>query len=275
VIGVMLSDFRNPFFTDVIDGISTAAREAQYRALFNTGDLSGSGETVAIETLLQLRVDGLILAGTVVDAETIERVAADVPLVLASRKSPTELADSVVTDDVAGAGLAVDHLVTLGHRRIAHITGGDGAGAADRSRGFEAAMARHGLGAGTTVVTGDFTEAGGIVGMKQILTLASRPTAVFVANDQAAIGALRALSEAGLGVPLDMSLIGYDDTYLAAFEHINLTSIHQEPEQMGREAVRLLLERTDGQRSEPRQVTLMPRLTVRDSTAAPTVGDPV
>jgi DNA-binding LacI/PurR family transcriptional regulator len=267
VIGVMLSDFHNPFFTDVIDGISVAAREAEYRALFNTGDLSVPGEALAIETLLQLRVDGLILAGTVVSDETIERVASDVPLVLASRRSPTDLADSVVTDDVAGASIAIDHLVELGHRRIAHITGGDGAGAADRRRGFEEAMAKHSLGDGAIIVAGDYTEAGGIVGMTEILDLNPRPTAVFAANDQAAIGALRVLSEAGLRVPEDMSLIGYDDTYLASFEHISLTSVHQEPEQMGREAVRLLLERTDGERTDSRHVILMPRLTVRESTA--------
>jgi LacI family transcriptional regulator len=105
--------------------------------------------------------------------------------------------------------------------------------------------------------------------MTEVLDLTPRPTAVFVANDQAAIGALRVLSEAGLEVPRDMSLIGYDDTYLASFEHISLTSIHQEPEQMGREAVRLLLERTDEGRTDSRHVTLMPRLTVRESTAQP------
>ncbi len=119
------------------------------------------------------------------------------------------------------------------------------------------------------MVDGDFTEAGGIAGMEEILSSPRPPTAVFVANDQAAIGALRVLSEAGMLVPDQMSVIGYDDTYLAAFEHINLASVHQEPVEMGRKSVRLLLERTDHGRTEPRHLTLKPRLVVRGSTSPP------
>jgi DNA-binding LacI/PurR family transcriptional regulator len=269
VVGVMLSDIQNPFFTDVIDGISAAAKEFDYRALFNTGALSTDGEVTAIETFLQLRVDGLILVGTIVDEATIDQVASDTPLVLASRDSASKLADSVATDDVAGASLAVDHLVGAGHRRIAHVNGGTGAGAAERLLGFVTTMERHGLEGEAMAVDGDYTEAGGIAGMEQILSAGRLPTAVFVANDQAAIGAIRVLTEAGMRIPEDMSVIGYDDTYLAAFEHIDLTSVHQEPVGMGREAVRLLLERTDQGRTEARHVILKPRLTVRGSTAPP------
>ena len=269
VIGVLLSDLHNPFFTSVIDGISAAAQDFDYRALFNTGNRSREGETLAIETLLQLRVEGLILAGTVIDEETIDRVAAETHLVLASRTSPSRLADTIATDDLAGAGLAVDHLVELGHRRIAHITGGDGAGAEERHQGFLSAMARHGLIDRAMVVEGDYTEEGGIAGMEQVLSSPHVPTAVFVANDQAALGTLRILTAAGMDVPGDMSVIGYDDTYLAAFEHIDLTSVHQETVEMGREAVRLLLERTDRGRTKPRHLLLQPRLTIRGSTGRP------
>lgn len=130
-------------------------------------------------------------------------------------------------------------------------------------------MDGRGLKAEATLVEGHYSEAGGIAGMKRVLWVPPRPTAVFVANDQAAIGALRVLAEAGLEAPKDMSVIGYDDTYLAAFEHIDLTSVHQEPVLMGREAVRLLLERTDQGRTEARHVTLQPGLTARGSTAPP------
>lgn len=270
VVGVLLSDLHNPFFTALIDGISAAAEEFDYRALFNTGNRTSSGEVVAIETMLQLRVDGLILAGTVIDEATVNQIAADTNLVLASRRSTSELVDSVATDDLAGARLAVDHLVGLGHRRIAHVTGGGGAGAAARCDGFLASMAAHGLDAGEAIVAeGSYTEAGGIAGMEEILGGAEAPSAVFVANDQAAIGALRVLAEAGMSVPEDMSVIGYDDTYLAAFEHIDLTSVHQDTFEMGRTAVRLLLDRTDSGRTTARHLTLEPRLTVRGSTGPP------
>lgn len=269
VIGVLLSDLHNPFFTSVIDGVSAAAHEHEYRALFNTGNRSQTGEAAAIETLLQLRVEGLILAGTVVDEATIDRVAADTHVVLASRTSPSRLADTVATDDLAGAGLAVDHLVELGHRRIGHITGGAGAGAQERLDGFLNSMGRHQLESGAVVTEGNYTEEGGIAGMSELLSSPRPPTAVFVANDQAALGALRVLSASGMQVPRDMSVIGYDDTYLAAFEHIDLTSVHQEAAEMGREAVRLLLERTDRGRTKPRHLLLQPRLTVRGSSGPP------
>lgn len=269
VFGVLLSDLHNPFFTEVIDGISASAEEAGYRALFTTGNRTSSGETVAIETLLQLRVDGLILAGTVVDEDTLDRVAIDTDVVLASRKASSRLADSVVTDDLTGSKLAVDHLVELGHRRIGHITGGTGAGAQERLRGFAETVAVNGLADEARVVEGDYTESGGIRGMEKMLASSPTPTAVFVANDQAAIGALRVLAGANMRVPEDMSVIGYDDTYLAAFEHINLTSVHQEPFAMGRNAVQLLLDRIDQRRTEAQHLTLRPGLTVRGSTAPP------
>lgn len=269
VIGVTVSDLHNPFFTDVVDGISVAAEEAGYRALLNSGDRVGEREERAVETFLQLRTDGVILLGTVVDDAAIDRVGSETPLVLASRASRSKIVDSVVTDDVAGAGLAVDHLVGLGHAHIAHISGGSGAGARARATGFRAAMRRHGLADRARIVEGDYTEAGGIKGVDQLLEDGPPPTAVFAANDQAALGALRALSEAGLRVPEDVSVIGYDDTYLAAFEHIRLTSVHQQRVAMGRTALELLLERIDGGRTGSRHITLAPGLTVRGSTAAP------
>jgi DNA-binding LacI/PurR family transcriptional regulator len=269
LVGVMVSDLHNPFFTAVIDGIAAAAQANGYRALLNSGDRTSDGERDAVETLLQLRADGLILVGTVVSEELIDRVAADTHIVLASRQSTSRLADSIVTDDATGCRLAVDHLVALGHRRIGHVTGGSGAGAAERLRGFQAAMDRNGLLEHAMVADGSFTEAGGIAGVEALLSAAALPTAVFAANDQAAIGALRALASAGLRVPQDVSVVGYDDTYLAAFEHIDLTSVHQAAVEMGRESARLLIERTDGGRTKVRHVTMAPGLTVRGSTSRP------
>src|SRR5690606_26452409 len=132
-------------------------------------------EAEAIDTFLQLRTDGIILVGTVVDDETVERVAAETPLVLVSAETKSDKVDTVVTDDIAGAGLAVDHLVELGHRRIAHITGGTGAGAADRVRGFREAMERHGLAAEARIADGDYTEAGGIAGVDELFSSDPRP----------------------------------------------------------------------------------------------------
>lgn len=269
VIGVMVSDLANPFFIDVIAGATDAAREAEYRALVNTGGRDKDKEADAIDTLLRLQVDGIVLAGAIVDAAIIERVGAETPTVITNRASRSRVIDSVVLDDGAGTGLAVDHLVELGHRRIAHISGGKGAGARNRVSGYRRAMRRHGLEDRITVVPGSYTEQGGAHGARTLMNGASRPTAIIAPNDVAALGALEALTAGTLEVPADVSLVGFDDTYLAGLGHIDLTSVRQDARLMGAQAVRMLIERAEGHRSDTRHLVLDPTLTVRSSTAPP------
>ena len=144
LIGVMVSDLHNPYFTDVIDGIQTAARGSGYHALFNTGGRAAAEEDEALDALLQLRTDGIVMAGPVLAARRIEAVAASVPVVVVAKHSRSPAHDSITNDDRMGARIAVDHLVSLGHRRIAHVDGGRGAGSAQRRAGFLDAMSRHG-----------------------------------------------------------------------------------------------------------------------------------
>jgi len=269
VIGVMLSDLHNLFFVEVVDGIEAEALSAQYRALINTGSRLPEREWEAIETLLQLRTDGMILAGPVLPARRILAAAAAVPVVLAARASRWASVDSVANDDRAGARLAVDHLVSLGHRDIAHVDGGPGAGASARRTGYLDAMRHHGLGAEAVVAHGDFTEEGGADGIDRLLATGRRPTAVFVSNDLAAVGALHALEQHGLRVPQDISVVGYDNTSLAALGHISLSTIDQPRRQIGAIAVRLLLERLEEGRRRARHVIVPPSLVVRRTTAPP------
>jgi DNA-binding LacI/PurR family transcriptional regulator len=272
VIGVMVSDLHNPYFTEVIDGIEVAARAAGYRALFNSGERTAAGETEAIDTLLQLRTDGVVMAGPVLATRKIAHVAASVPVVVIAGHSRSPAHDSITNDDHLGAGLAVDHLVALGHRHIAHVDGGTGAGAAQRLAGFLEAMERHGLRTSATVVPGSFTEDGGREGVTALLRERDGVTGVFVANDLAAVGALDALHHQGLRVPEDVSLVGYDNIALAGLGHINLTTIDQPRREMGVTAVRLLLERRDEDRSTARHLVVPPSLVVRRSTGPPPKG---
>jgi DNA-binding LacI/PurR family transcriptional regulator len=269
VIGVMVSDLHNPYFIEVIDGIEGAARDAGYRALFNSGGRTTAGEAEAIDTLLQQRTDGVVMAGTVLDARRIAQVAASVPVVVVARNARSSAHDSITNDDRMGARLAVDHFVSLGHREIAHVDGGAGAGAPQRRSGFLRAMAGHGLERTATVVRGAFTEAGGREGVRALLRKRLRPTGIFVANDLAAVGALDALDEHGLRVPEDISLVGYDNIALAALGHIDLTTIDQPRREMGETAVGLLLERRDGDRRRARHLVVPPSLVVRGSTGPP------
>jgi DNA-binding LacI/PurR family transcriptional regulator len=269
VLGVMLSDLHNTFFADVLDGVAGRAGERGYKAMLNTGNRAASGEAAAIETLLELRSDGLILAAPRLDAARITEAARSVPVVLIARTITGNKVDCVTNDDPVGASLAVDHLVALGHTRIAHIDGGEGAGAEARKRGFVRTMRRHGLASYARTARGDYTEEGGAKGVAALLARGPRPTAIFAANDLSAIGALDALTRSGLRVPEDISLVGYDNTALAAIRHIDLTTIDQPREAMGRTAVDLLLERLERRRTAPRRVVMAPALVVRGTTGRP------
>jgi DNA-binding LacI/PurR family transcriptional regulator len=274
VIGVMVSDLHNPYFTEVIDGIEAAARASGYHSLFNSGERTAVGEAEAIDTLLQLRTDGVVMAGPVLATRKIAHVAASVPVVVVARHSRSPAHDSITNDDRMGARLAVDHLVGLGHRHIAHVDGGTGAGAAQRLAGFLEAMARHGLTTSAVVVPGSFTEEGGREGVTALLEERGPVTAVFVGNDLAAVGALDALDHHGLQVPEDVSLVGYDNIALAALGHINLTTIDQPRREMGVTAVQLLLERRDEDRRKARHLVVPPSLVVRGSTGPPPKSTP-
>jgi DNA-binding LacI/PurR family transcriptional regulator len=272
ILGVMISDLRNPFFGDVVSGIQTRAEELGYRVLFNTGDCVSKLEEAAIESLLELRADGLILAAPRVADEIIERACRVLPVVVLNRDTSSTLSDSVTNDNIAGASLVVEHLAALGHTRIAHIDGGTGAGANVRREGYLAAMRRLGLGENTLTIEGTFTENGGYLGAREFLKSSPLPTAIFAANDISAIGALRALEEAGLRTPADVSVVGYDNTSLAALPQISLTSVQQFGADNGRLGVECLIERIEGKRSTPRHEVHAPTLVVRTSTGPPPVA---
>lgn len=266
MVGVVVSDLSNPFFGDVVSGIQRRARELEYTVLFSTGDRQQDLEVEAIESLLELRVDGLILAGPRIEFETIEGFGRSAPLVVLHRPTADDWSDSVTNDDPAGAQIAVEHCASLGHTRIAHIDGGPGAGAQARREGYEQAMHRLGLERHILVVTGGFTEKPGRRGAQELLSRRPLPTAVFAANDLCALGALNAFEESGLTIPEDISLLGYDNTSVAALRHVSLTSIHQPSVRMGRMAVDRLFERIDKGRTEPRHDVVSPSLVVRDTT---------
>ncbi len=272
MLGVMISDLRNPFFGDVVSGIQIRAQELGYRVLFNTGDRVPKLEETAIESLLELRVDGLILAAPRVDDAIIERACLAVPVTVLNRDTSATCSDSVTNDNIAGASLAVEHCASLGHTRIAHIDGGTGAGADVRREGYLRTMRRLGLADDILTVDGAFTENGGYRAAHELLKQSVLPTAIFAANDISAIGALKALEEAGLRTPADISVVGYDNTSLAALPQISLTSVHQFGADIGRLGVDCVFECIEGTRSAPRHEVVAPTLVVRSSTAPPPRG---
>ena len=248
-------------------GIASEARTGGYRVLVEP--LSPNGGRYS-ELLLSQRVDGLIVSGPRTDDDELAALVADGFPIILQGTLPDVPAPSVDIDNRAGARAAVEHLIALGHRRIACITNAPLAytAAADRVSGYRDALDAAQVPFDAALVAeGAFDAASGHAAMTGLLTLADPVTAVFVASDIVAFGALRAIREAGLRVPADISVVGFDDIPLARHFDPPLTTIRLPANALGAAAGRALVDRLAGRPTSER--TLLPtELIVRESTAA-------
>jgi DNA-binding LacI/PurR family transcriptional regulator len=266
-LGLLINDLHNPYFPGVADGVKHAADRRGYRLLLNSAFLDDDDERAALETFIDFRVDGIILTGARLSAAVIERAAASTPIVVVSRPMRSNAIDTINNDDRLGATFAIEHLVELGHRHIWHIDGGRGAGSAQRRAGYEATMRKHGL--EPHVLAGAFTESSGAKAAQRAVRSGRPVTAIFAGNDLSALGALDAIDEAGLKVPDDISLVGYDNTFVAALRHVALTTVDQARERLGELAIEALIERIECGRTEAVHHVIAPSLVIRDTTAPP------
>jgi len=267
-VGVLLNDLRNPWFVDLLEGLNSRLHERGLRMLLGDGRLDRRVDEALTQAFLEMRVDGLVLVGTQPESAAITEAAGILPTVVAGSRDPAlSNVDVVANDDSRGTELAVDHLVSLGHRRIAHIAGSLGTVAALRGQGYLDTMRGHGLTG--RIEACDMTEYGGYRAAVRLLSASAdeRPTAIFAVNDIAGVGALSAADELGIAVPERLSVVGYDNTYLAQLRHLSLTSVDNASYEVGRQAAKALLARM-AEPGRPASVELIqPTLRVRGSSA--------
>jgi DNA-binding LacI/PurR family transcriptional regulator len=265
LLGVVFG-VQHAFHGDLVTGLYTAADRAGYE-LTLSAVTPDRDERRAVASLLQDRCEALVLLGPQASTSSLAELTARLPVVVVARAARHRALDVVRTADHEGLRQAVDHLVGLGHRRIVHIDGGRAPGAADRRRGYRDSMRHHDLDSEIRVLPGGLTEDDGAAAARALLELDPRPSAVTVFNDRCALGVLDVLQRAGLAVPGDISVVGYDDSHLARMSHVNLTTIAQDTEQITTLAVARAIDRLDGAPVTEREQVIPPHLVVRATTA--------
>jgi LacI family transcriptional regulator len=281
VIGVFLMtgeghpDLQHPFFHEVLvglrDTLGTHGYDLLLFASFQPGYGYGYGQHSYLQRCRHHRVDGAVLMGCPPDDPEVGRLTrSDLPCVGVDLELSGARAAYVSSDNVEGGRLPVAHLHDLGHRRIATIAGPlDTRPARDRLRGFRDGIAAAGLAYRDELVTyGDYYLDSGQAAARRLLAQRERPTALVAASDMMAVGAYRAAREAGLDVPGDLSVTGFDDIVLAAHLHPPLTTVRQDKAGLGAAAARALLQQIDGDAAAPPD-SLPVELVVRSSTAPP------
>ena len=267
VIGVLM-DVRSSFHAQLVEDVHEAAEQHGYDLVLSTVTRTRD-ERRAVETLLDSRCEALVLLGPDAPAARLGALARQVPVVAVGRPVSADGVDVVRAADDQGVAQAVDHLVDLGHRRIAYVDGGRGAIAVARRRGYEHAMRRRRLDAHLQVVDGNSGEGSGARAAPVLLGSDPIPTAVVTFNDAAAVGLLDALLRSGVDVPGAVSVVGYDDSPLSRLAHIDLTTVSQDGPELARQAVAAVVERLDGGRTEGREVVVAPQLVVRGTSGPP------
>jgi DNA-binding LacI/PurR family transcriptional regulator len=264
LLGVTM-DLLDTFQAELVGELQAAAIEHGYDLIVSTVSRT-QNEQRAVEALLELRTEALLLLGTGMPTATLSALGRHLPVVVIGRRVTSPTIDVVRAADDVGIGLAVDHLVDLGHRTIVHLDGGTGVIAADRRRGYRQAMRRHGLDQQARVITGAFTEQAGIRAAQALLAEGHLPTALVAVNDQSAIGLLGALAHAGVEVPASICVTGYDDSIMSRLTYVNLTTVSQDVKQQARHAVAAAIDRLDSGRTTPANTVLPPTLVVRGTT---------
>lgn len=285
-VGVILPDFANPVFNEIISGLNSILVPAGYATLIASTSNSDRTCKAAIHAFVKRDVDAIVVISQSLDVkETAQLAGCGLPVILVHRTpadwqtvhAPSSTFDYIGMDNAGGVRALVEHLAALGHRRLGFITGPlQSSAACERTRGFREGLAALGLDAAPElIVEGSYDFIAGMRSARTLLSLPQRPTAVIAANDLMAFGTMDVAQRMGLSVPKDLSIVGVDDVFFSAFPMISLTSARQPAIEIGESVGERLLERFAGDDLPPIAVTLPVEIIIRHSTApAPADIDP-
>ena len=268
-IGVIVPDIQNPLFPPIIRGLDDRLGEAGYTPLIANTDNDPVRERVDFEAMRTRAVDGFITATARLDHELLDEVATiGVPLVLVNRRVEDGSLPSASADDRAGVRLAVEHLVELGHTRIAHLAGPqDVSTGHQRFEGFKASMREAGLDPSLVRVGRAFTEPEGARLCEELMAAGDPVTAIVAGNDLMALGCYDVFAARGIDCPGQISVVGFNDMPFADRFAPPLTTVRIPHYEIGVAAAQLLLDRLQGKADGPSDIVLAPELVVRGSTA--------
>ncbi|HEY4368895.1 MAG TPA: substrate-binding domain-containing protein [Steroidobacteraceae bacterium] len=265
-IGVITQAIDSPFYGEGLRGIEHYLQQHGYAALFMSGNWNEQDEERCVAELLGRRVDGIIMFSGRLNDAALSAYAKKVPIVLSGRRLKAPGIFALPIDDQQGAVLATQHLIVLGHRRIAFIAGNlNHPDAVERLDGYRQALAQAGIAYDPKlVVPGDFHEEGGMEATLRLLSSPSKFTALFCVNDQTAYGACLALYRSGLSVPRDVSVVGFDDLHSSSYRVPPLTTVRQSIRVLGESSAEAMLQLLNNRRP---QISLpQVELVVREST---------
>ncbi len=269
IIGLIVSDITNPFFPELIKGFEDVAIHNGYEILVSSTNYDSARMALCVRRMLERKVEGVAIMTSEMDKHLIDQLAhRNVPMVFLDVGPPSEGISNVVVDYAMGVNEAVSHLLSLGHRRIGFICGPLGLKSAQiRKTAFLRSLNQHGIDeADQSLEEADHTVDGGLEAMTRMLASKRAPTAVLASNDLTAIGMMRAVRRAGLAVPRDISIVGFDDLRLAEFIEPPLTTVRLSRQELAELAFQALLSDLGDQPSPRRDYTVETHLVIREST---------
>lgn len=269
-MGLILPNITNPFFPEVARGVETRAREYGFNVILCNSDADPLLEKQYIDILLAKQIDGLILTSAHPSNDLSQYTRENCPIVLVNRELFSGKFDFVGVDNVASAKFVVNHLIRLGHRKIAFVAGEPASSASSgRYEGYRLALEEAGISYREELVkTGYLKYSGGYQAMQSFLKISSPPTAIFCANDMMALGVMDACRDRGVKVPQEVAIAGFDDIWLASLKGVELTTVQQPRYLMGVKAVDLMIERIRDKREKVRRVILPTKLIIRKTCGA-------